>query len=207
MGAFDDLIPKGRTGSPTAKLSPQTQTELSALRKTSSAANQTAQEYDAARAAIKRLKPGPFRGRILDAAIPEQGGGFWDALGAGTLGTVMKVTGALPDQDVSDFQRLKGLQAQRVLTEQLPQKGPQTDSDAARLQLTEISPYKMEGVNNAVIESGMKKVASAKAQIPFYTQWTAKYGLNGLNEQGLDVETAYQQSRAKGGGWKLLKAE
>src|SRR3546814_9981784 len=97
-------------------------------------------QYRRAAGSIDRLGTGPWRGKVLDMAIPEEGGGFGDTIGAATVGGAMGLFGGLPEQTITDFQNLKGLQSGRVLKQQIAQKGPQTESDAARMKLTEISP-------------------------------------------------------------------
>lgn len=188
MGAFDDLIPGGKGG----KLTNPDKTKLNSLSEQAASGYETQQEYQAAQAALKRFRPGPVRGAFMDAVIPEQGGGIMDAIAAATIGTPARALGVVTPQNITDFQRLKGLQSQRVLQEQLAQKGPQTDSDAARLQLTEISPYKMPDVNAQVVQSGSAKAQRAQQRAKFYTQWSNKYGLNAPNEQGQGVEDAFQ---------------
>jgi len=201
----------GSTPRVAPKMSVEAQKQLNGLNAQAAAARETATEYSNAQAALKRLKPGPFRGAFLDAAIPEQGGNLMDKLGSIVIGGPAKILGAVTPQDTTDFQRLKGLQAQRVLTGQIEQKGPQTDSDAARLNLTEISPYKTSEVNAAVVDSGRKKADRAIKRAPFYSKWANTYGLNGVDEKGRSVEQAFQEdlnksSAPKGnGGWKLVK--
>jgi hypothetical protein len=115
----------------------------------------------------------------------------------------------------NDFQRLKGLGAERVLEEQKPQKGPQTDSDAARMALAEISPYKTPEVNAQIIKAGDAKAVRAARRAPFYTAWANKYGLNNVNEKGQSVEDAYQESlktvpgasAVNTDGWKVVGAK
>lgn len=204
MGMFDDLVPGGKkTGA--AKLVNPDRTVLNDLEMQSRVAGDTLREYGAAQAAIKQLNPGPFRGAFLDAAIPNEGGSILDKIGATVIGGPARALGAISPQDVNSYQRLKGLQSQRVLQEQLAQKGPQTDSDAARLQLTELSPSKTKTVNEQVIRSGQEKAQRAQARAPFYARWANQYGLNGVDASGRSVEQAFQASLNKSQGWKVVK--
>ena len=183
----------------------QDRTALNAIREATAPAADTMNEYRQAEGAAKRLGTGPWRGRLLDAAIPEERGGFGDALGAALVGGPMKLFGALPQQTIDDFQRLKGLQSQRVLTTQMAQKGPQTESDAARMQLTEVSPYKSLAANQSVINQGGRKAFLESKKTGFYTQWANRFGLNGLNERGQSVDDVWNGVRDKvyrGGGQK-----
>lgn len=184
------------TSGPSARaggMSAQAQKFLNELQTQAQSAAETKAQYRSADASIRRLKPGPWRGAFLDAAIPEEGGGLLDRMGAVAIGGPAKLLGAVTDQDVQDFQRLKGLGSARVLEGQIAQKGPQTESDAARLALTEISPYKKPDVNAQIIRSGEAKADRALARAPFYTQWANKFGLNGVNERGQSVEQAFQE--------------
>src|SRR3546814_9213428 len=94
-------------------------------------------------------------------AIHEEGGGFGDTIGAATVGVARGLFGGLQEQTITDFQNLKGLQSGRVLEQQIAQKGPQTESDAARMKLTEIIPYRTKAANQEIIASGALKAAAA----------------------------------------------
>jgi hypothetical protein len=75
---------------------------------------------------------------------------------------------------------------------QLPQKGSQTESDAAR--------YAMTGMRVANPPSENRKVAAQDSAANDYLQakrmfeinWAGKYGLYGANEAGQDMTTAFQ---------------
>ena len=171
---------------PPGKLSVQDNKFLNEMRATSGQAGLEAEtEYRNAARVIDRLGTGPVRAKLLDAFIPQDGGGFWDTVG-GVIGAPF-----IDQQTVDDFQTLKGLQSKRVLTEQLAQKGPQTESDAARLKLTEISPYNTKGANIRVLDAGMRKARLASIKPDFFTKWTNQYGLNGLDAQGRTVDAAW----------------
>jgi hypothetical protein len=75
-----------------------------------------------------------------------------------------------------------------VLGEQILQKGPQTESDAARMQLTEISPSKSTNVNREIIEAGKHKANRVRAKAAFYTKFANHYGLNGVNPKGMTAD-------------------
>lgn len=168
------------------KLSVQDNKFLNELRSTAGQPGLDAQnEYRRAAKAVDRLGTGPVRASLLDAFIPEEGGGFWDRVG-GIIGAPF-----IDRQTVDDFQTLKGLQSERVLSQQLAQKGPQTESDAARLQLTEVSPYKTPEANRRILDAGMRKATLGAMKPDFYTRWTNRYGLNGTDERGRTVDAAW----------------
>lgn len=183
-------------------LTVQDRNSLNALLGQAASANETKIQYDSAGKAIKDFAPGPWKGAFYDAMLPQEGGGFMDKVGA-MIGAPLRAIGALPQKQIDAYQRLKGLSSERVLEGQIAQKGPQTDSDAARLQLTEISPYKSADANEQVIQSGAAKADRAMARAPFYTQWANKYGLNGVDENGASVEQAFQAQGNR--GFKVIR--
>lgn len=186
-----NALRKGPAGS---KLSVQAQNFLNTLSTQAAEAQETSRLYDQAGTAIKTLKPGPNRGRYLEAATPEEGGGFLDTLGAIAIGGPSRLLGAITPQETDAFQDLRRLQSAQVLGQQLLQKGPQTESDAARLQLTELSPSKSEEVNNRVIESGKAKTDRVRAKSAWYTLWANKYGLNGTDPDGNTADSLWAKS-------------
>lgn len=190
---------------------------LNELNAQAASAAETRNQVLAARQASRRLRPGPYRGMFLDAAIPEEGGGILDRVGALVVGAPASLLGAIDQQDVEDYTTLKGIGSERVLEEQIKQKGPQTESDAARLAATEISRYKPDSVNLEKSNRSLALSDRVERRARFYTEWAHKYGLNGLDPQGRSVEEAFQQAIAnapkpdadvlakiKRGGWKLL---
>lgn len=183
----------GRGGSRSGQ-SQEEQKKLNKLDEEAGAAYETHQQYGQVRDAMKRLKPGPFRGAMLDAAIPTEQTGPLGRLAATVLSPVTRWTGAISDQNVKDYQRVKGIQSKRVLNTQLEQKGVQTEGDARRMQMTDISPNQTLDTNLQVINSAEQAANRVQARAPFYTAWANKHGLNGLDEQGRSVEQAFQQS-------------
>ena len=166
------------------KMSPQAQAFLNKLSEGAAAADGVRRTYDAARDSIKAVKPGPYRGRMMEIATPEEGGGFFDTLGSLVVGAPMRMIGAITPEETSAYQKLRALQSSNVLDKQILQKGPQTESDAARLQLTEISPSKMPDANESIIKTGIHRTNRDKARPVFYTKFANHYGLNGVNPQG-----------------------
>jgi hypothetical protein len=176
------------------KFSPQAQAFLNTMSQQAADAGETGRMYDQAGQYIKTLKPGPNRGRFLEIATPEENGGFMDTLGAAIVGGPARLIGAVTPEETRALQGLKRLQSEQVLGKQLLQKGPQTESDAARLQLTELSPMKDATLNQQVIEQGKKKTDRTRAKSIFYTAWANKYGLNGVAPNGLTADQVWAQS-------------
>lgn len=167
---------------------------LNKLSTQAGAAGETQRIYEQAGKDIATLKPGPNRGRFLQMAIPEEGGGILDTLGALVIGAPAKLTGAINDKEVEAYQRLKGLQAGNVLTRQLEQSGPQTESDAARLALTEISPSKGVDANASIIKEGTAKTRRAQAKAAFYRMYANKWGsLNAVTPHGYTVDQIWSK--------------
>lgn len=179
--AFNRLS-KGPGGG--AKMSPQAQKFLNDLSTAAQGARETGKIYDEAGKAVSTLQPGPNRGRFLEIATPEEGGGILDTLGAIVVGAPARAIGAITPEETNAYQTLRALQSSNVLTRQIEQKGPQTESDAARLMLTELSPSKSEAVNKEIVERGRHKTRREQAKAIFYTRFANKWGLNGTSPHG-----------------------
>jgi hypothetical protein len=186
---------QGPTAGAGRGMSPTAQKFLNELSTEAAAANETSRFYDRAKNAVSTLKPGPYRGTFLDMAIPTENGGFFDKLGAVLIGGPARVTGAITPKEVDAYQTLRGLQSEQVLGKQLLQKGPQTESDAARLQLTEISPQKSTATNEQVIAQGQRKAKRVQAKSIFYSRWANKYGgPNQANPEGMTADEVWNKS-------------
>lgn len=172
-------------GSP--KMSQTDEKFLNTLSDQSRSANETGILYDRAKEAIQKMHTGPNRGRFMQMMTADEGGGILDTIGA-AVGTIPRMLGAITPEETQAYQRLKGLQAGNVLTRQLEQKGPQTESDAARLALTEISPSKDEATNMDVITQGRRKVARTKAYNIFAQNFASKWGVHGTSPHGYTLD-------------------
>jgi hypothetical protein len=168
-------------------------TFLNEQRALSQAGRDSVTEYKNAAGAIDRFGTDAFKANIYDAAIPDETDGIFSGFRKRIVNKVGRVAGVIDDQGVDDFQTLKGLQAQRTLTAGAAQKGPQTEFDAARIALSEISPYKTMEANRRVIYNGTLKAALLARKADYYTTWANKYGLNGLDPQGRSVEAGWEQ--------------
>lgn len=187
----------GGRGTAPGGLTPGDRQYLNQLSTEAASAADTERYYLRARGAVRALRPGPYRGRLMQAATPEEGGGIADTLGALIIGGPARLTGAITPEETNAYQILRGLQSEQVLSKQLLQKGPQTESDAARLQLTEISPSKSREANEAIITNGIQRTRRIRARASFYTQWANKYGLHGMNEQGQTADQVWGQNQER----------
>lgn len=177
--------PQGR-GS--GRLSVQDQKFLNQLRPESQSGLDSLNQINQAAASVSRLHTGPVRAALLEARIPNEKGGFFDKLG-GILGNW-----SVPQQDQDDFQRLQGLASEQVMDAQIAQKGPQTEADAARLQMTKISPYKGMAVNKAVMRNSAISAALAARKTPFYTKWANDHGgVNSVDAAGRTADDVWTQ--------------
>lgn len=176
------------------KQSAQAQKFLNDLSTQAIEAGETRKLYEQADKYLGTLKPGPYRGRFLDAAIPEENGGFFDTLGAILIGGPARLTGAVTPKEVDAYQGLKRLQSEQVLGKQLLQKGPQTESDAARLQLTELSPSKSEGLNRQIASEGITKSDRIRARSIFYNKFANLYGQGGTTPEGYTADQIWSHA-------------
>jgi len=145
--------------------------------------------YNRAAKDIKSFQTGPYRGTFMQMATPEDSGGMLDKIGSVLIGGPARAIGAITPKDTTEYQKLSSLQQYRVLGEQTRQKGVQTEGDAARIKLAEISPTKTVDANMDIINNGLDRMRRVQAKSSFYTQWANKYGLHGTNQNG---ETADQ---------------
>lgn len=171
-----------------AALSPGDRQFLNTLSQQAADAGETRRVYERARSDVHTLQTGPYRGRFMQMATPEDNGGILDTIGSVVLGAPARLLGAIRGKETDAYQRLRGLQSQQVLQGQLAQKGPQTESDAARLMLTEISPSKTVPTNEDIISKGVSKADRARAKSVFYTWFANKYGLHGLSPHGYTAD-------------------
>lgn len=167
------------------ELSVQDNKALNDMRDGHSAALKVNRDYREVARVLDRSQMTPVKASMLNALTPQEGGGFFDAIG-GWIGSKV-----LPQQTIDDFQTLRGLQSGRVMDAQIAQKGPQTEADAARLQLAEVSPWKTKQANIAVMKRGMADATLAKRKLPFFQRWANKYGVNGVNERGQTADEAW----------------
>jgi hypothetical protein len=172
----------GQTAS--GALSPQAQNFLNDLSKNAASAREIGKLYDSTEQSLTRLQPGPWRNRLLlQPGIPEEGG-VMDAVSGAVIGGPLRLTGAISPQNVDDYQNVRRVQNAAVLERQIPQKGAQTESDAARMMLADVSPGKTLEANKQVIAQARKKIEREQAKSIFYAKFTNLYGLYGLSPHG-----------------------
>lgn len=177
------------------KQSVQAQNFLNDLSKNAAAAREVGQLYKNVEGSMNTVDPGPYRNTmLLSPAIPEETGGWLDKLGAGTIGTIARLTGAVTPEETSAYQTMRAAQNAAVLERQLPQKGPQTESDAARMMLADISPNKDLAANQRVIEAGRQKIRREQAKAIFYTKFANNWGLNGVSPDGFTADQLWAKS-------------
>lgn len=187
------------------KFSPQEQKVLNDANDSAQEAQSIQRDYNEADAARKRLGTGPWRGALLDAAIPVEDGGVMDTLGGWIIGGPMRLTGAINQGDVDAYNTLRRVQARRVLAEQKHQKGVQTEGDAARIKAGDIGVRASDAANAGAIARGRLESQLLIDRANFLTQWANKYGVNGTNERGQTAmqvfeSLANQRRAALGGG-------
>lgn len=183
MGFFDDLIPGGGGGE---RLSVQDNKALNEMRDGHSEGLKVNRDYRDVARLLDRGNVTADNAGLLKAFIPEEGGGFFDYLG-GKIGSNF-----IGQQTRDDFNTLRALQSGRVMDAQIPQKGPQTEADAARLQLAEVSPWKSKAANTDVMKRGMADAVLAKRKLPFMQKWANKYGLNGVGPKNRTADEAWR---------------
>lgn len=148
-------------------------------------------------AALERLDSGPFRGAVLDMAIPTTGGGFWDGLGAAVVGAPMRMTGAINDKTIADYQTANRNATLDTRQSETGEKGVQTEGDAARTLLSTLTPHTADPqeIGKSINEKADRQIA----RTDFYTRWAQTYGSTaGVDEYGRSVEKAFSDHMIKG---------
>lgn len=177
------------------KFSPQAQNFLNDLSKNAGSAREVGKLYSNVESSLKAIRPGPYRNRLLlSPAIPEDNGGILDAISGALIGGPARLTGAVTPKEVSNYQTVRAIQNAAVLERQLPQKGPQTESDAARMMLADISPGKDLAANERIINAGRQKIQREQARATFYTKFANKWGLNGVSPHGFTADELWAKS-------------
>lgn len=147
----------------------------------------------AAQDAVKRFSPSPARGRLFSMGVPEEDDWAVTAAAKNLFGL------ALPDQDKEDYQRLVGLQSQGVLNSQIAQKGPQTESDAARMKLANVSPNKDVRVNADILAEQQYDTLMKQSRAGFYETWANNLGsTHAINGQGKTADQVWAEQYDRG---------
>lgn len=168
-------------------LGEQDQKFLNEMRAQIGGADETVRLLSDAAGAADRFGGGPTKAKWTKWGTAEEGGGLLDMLGALTIGM------GIPQQQKEDWQTLTGLQNDAVLLKQMAQKGPQTESDAVRMQLASLSPSKYPRVNAQTIGAAALNARLLQRKPSFYTNWAAKHGsINALDKSGRTVDQAWQ---------------
>lgn len=143
-------------------------------------------DITAAQNAVDRFKPNPDRGVLFNNLVPEED----DWLPTAWAKKAGRGIAGISDQEVKDFQTLKSLQEARVLQAQQAQKGPQTEADALRMKMSDVSPAKAAQVNARILAEAQFDALMNQKEPEFYTIWANTWGsINAKNSRG---ETAGQ---------------
>lgn len=152
-------------------------------------------DITAAQAAVDRFQPAPGRGTAYSWAVPEDNDWGITALGKNLIGKVFGVS--KPDSDA--YQTLVGLQNASVLNKQIEQKGPQTESDAARMKLTAVSPNKSTPVNAQLLAENQYDVMMKLQRPAFYEYWANQLGsTHALNGQRKSADQVWNEQYMRG---------
>lgn len=157
-------------------------------------------DITAAQQSVDRFKPSPDRGSYFNNVVPDDDDGWISLIGKKLGRGMASITGnGISDQEIEDFQRLKGLQEARVLQQAQAQKGPQTESDALRMKLADISPSKSVNVNAQILAETQYDAMMNQQEPEFYAKWANKYGsTNSQNPEGRTAGEVWADHYAQG---------
>lgn len=176
-----------------APLSPQDQTFINSLREQAAAMPELAGRITTAAKAVDRFKPTPGRGQAFNMTYPEANDYPITALSK-TIGRAFQS----PESE-RDYQTLRAMQEGLVLNTQQAQKGPQTESDAARMKAANISPTLSVEANALLAADALFNAKMAEKKPDFYTKWANHHGsLGTLGKDGRSVDQAWAETYQRG---------
>jgi hypothetical protein len=112
------------------------------------------------------------------------------------LAAVRRLPGAFGfDNPVTaDQEYLDALASSIVLDKQLDQKGQQTEADAARLALSQLSGDKGYTANKRLVADAALNARLAQNKLTHYSGWLTRYGsLDATDAKGRNADQAWQQ--------------
>lgn len=161
-------------------------------------------DYDSTAKAVKDMGTGPVHSMLLDMALPDDGG-FWDTLGAATIGTVARPF--IKQRTIDARDQLKTFQSEQIIGGANRLKGPASDKDTAMARLLGVGPGRTESENMRIIAKARQDSVLSQARAQAKAQWISRYGSlsspgpNGLSSeqylQGVDQHTMQSLSRPR----------
>lgn len=168
---------------------------INKLREQAQIAQNAIRELQSAAVAGDRFDTGPSNARNTTRSIVQEDDGLLTQGARGVYGLLSGVS----KQDQQDYQELDRLRQARVARIQQEQKGPQTESDAARYMKSTFGPDKMPDVNARSIAEATYAARMDVLRPEIYLQWANKYGsLNALNEKGQGIDEVWSEAVRKG---------
>lgn len=185
------------------------------------AASKTIRLYNSVAPAIDRFNPGPLKGTLYDTVMPNEGGGFFDSLGA-FVGAPVRAL--LPSQDKDDYQAINSAKAERIGLRSMEQKGVMAKNDEMQFKAADISASKSRNVNHAIMDRQRNEAHLTQLRTLMQSQWVAKYGStsksspNGTTFQQAiaDAESNFARRQAqrrsappstRQGGWSITEVK
>lgn len=171
-------------------LSEQDQTFLNNMRGQIGGIDETVSILSNAARLVDRFGTSPQKERQVRWATEES-----DKTGpvSGTLDWLGSKLFSAKPQEKEDWQQLKALQNNAVLLKQQEQKGPQTESDAIRMQLASMSPDKYGRVNAQILGNAMLQARLSQMKPGFYTKWAQENGsVNAVNRNGKTADQMWK---------------
>lgn len=167
------------------------------LRQQADVASRAQIELRQAAKASDRFRPSPERAANVGRAVVRED----DWLPTQLLRQGYAAVAGITPQQIEDYQNLDRYRQARVATIQQEQKGPQTESDAARYMKSTFGPDKSPRINASAVGEAMFNAKFDELRPGMYTQWANKYGsLNARNKDGLTVDEWY--NNARNAGWQ-----
>lgn len=171
------------------KPTPQDMSELRSASSRAQAERDAQMEYASTREAVRTMDTGPNRARMLDIAMPDEGGGILDTIGAYTLGLPEKLFGDPKVRRARDH--LNTVSAQNAIRSSQSLKGTSSDRDMAMLRTAGVSPYKDTSENLRILDTAKRTSEIEQARNLVKSQWISRYGsMANMSPNGMTYEQA-----------------
>lgn len=152
-------------------------------------------DITAAQAAVDRFQPAPGRGSDYAWGVPEDNDWPTTVVAKNAYAGLR----GMPQQSKEDYQTLSALQNAQVLNAQLAQKGPQTESDAIRMKLANVSPNKDVRPNARILAEQQYDTMMKMQRAGFYENWANRLGsTHALNRQGKNADQVWNEVYQQG---------
>lgn len=155
---------------------------------TAAAERDALRTYANAAGSVERFNTGPIKSRLMDAIMPDEDGGFWDAVGA-TVGAVARPF--VSQKTIEARDQLKTVNANVALAGSNLMKGSSSDKDTALMRLSGMGPSKTVAENKRIIRDATYNSGLSQTRALVASNWLAEHGsLTAPGHNGMTFQKA-----------------